>query len=97
MHDDGKKELLAVKSGYRESEACWYEVFEGLRQRNLKVPKLITADGIQGLWKAVNKVFPEAGHQRCWVHKTANVLYKLPKTIQPKVKADLHDIWKAEA
>lgn len=95
--EHGRKELVAVEDGYRESEKSWNELLTGLRERGLKVPpKLATGDGALGFWAALAKVYPKTRHQRCWVHKTANVLDKLPKAMQPKVKADLHDIWMAE-
>ncbi len=95
--EHGCKELVAVEDGYRESEKSWNELLTGLRQRGLEMaPKLATGDGALGFWSALAKVYPETRHQRCWVHKTANVLNKLPKAMQPKVKADLHDIWMAE-
>lgn len=95
--EHGHKELVAVEDGHRESEASWLELLEGLKQRNLgSVPKLAVGDGALGFWKALTKTFPETRHQRCWVHKTANVMDKLPKSIQPKVKSALHDIYLAE-
>lgn len=94
--ESGDKELVAVESGYRESSANWEEVLTSLRQRGLTMsPKLATGDGALGFWNALSKVYPDCQHQRCWVHKTANVLNKLPKTMQPKVKAALHQIWMA--
>jgi len=94
---EGKKELIAVVDGYRESEQSWYELLIDLRQRGLALaPKLAVGDGALGFWAALRKVFPETREQRCWVHKTANVLNKLPKSVQPKAKADLHEIWMAE-
>lgn len=93
----GRKELVAVEDGYRESEASWYELLTGLRNRGLTCPpKLAIGDGALGFWNALTKVFPETRHQRCWVHKTANVLNKLPKSMQEKVKQALHNIWMAE-
>lgn len=93
----GKKELLAVHDGYRESEQSWSEVLIDLKHRGLELsPRLAVGDGALGFWAALRKVFPETREQRCWVHKTANVLNKVPKSIQPKVKADLHEIWQAE-
>lgn len=95
--EHGRKELVAVEDGHRESEASWLEVLRGLQQRHLgQAPKLAVGDGALGFWKALSKVFPETAHQRCWVHKTANVLDKLPTSMQPKVKAALHDIYLAE-
>lgn len=95
--EHGRKELIAVEDGYRESEASWTELLEGLRSRGLATsPKLAIGDGALGFWKAVSKCFPDTRHQRCWVHKTANVLSALPKSVQPKVKQALHEIWMAE-
>ena len=95
--EKGEKELVAVEDGYRESEASWHEVLSGLRSRGLKDgPKLAVGDGSLGFWNALRKEYPECVHQRCWVHKTANVLNKVPKSLQGKMKADLHEIWMAE-
>jgi transposase-like protein len=95
--DKGKKELIAIDDGHRESEQSWTELLQDLRNRQLNVaPKLAVGDGALGFWKALSKVYPDTKHQRCWVHKTANVLNKLPKSVQPKVKEALHDIWLAE-
>jgi transposase-like protein len=95
--EHGHKELIAVEDGHRESEASWQELLTGLRERGLTSgPKLAVGDGALGFWKALAKLYPDTEHQRCWVHKTANVLNKLPKSVQPKVKADLHEIWMAE-
>jgi len=95
--EHGRKELIAVEDGHRESEASWYELLSGLRERGLtQGPKLAVGDGALGFWKALAKLYPDTVHQRCWVHKSANVLNKLPKSVQPKVKAALHEIWMAE-
>jgi hypothetical protein len=95
--EHGRKELVAVEDGYRESTASWEELLLGLRERGLETaPKLAIGDGALGFWKALTKTYPASRHQRCWVHKTANVLNKLPKSMQPKVKEALHDIWMAE-
>ncbi len=95
--EHGRKELIAVEDGYRESEFSWYELLSGLRSRGLTVsPKLATGDGAMGFWNAEAKVFPDTRHQRCLVHKTANVMASLPKLVQPKIKSDLRDIWLAE-
>ncbi len=95
--ETGRKELIALADGYRESAASWEEVLTDLRQRGLTTdPKLAVGDGALGFWKAVAKLWPQTGQQRCWVHKTANVLEKLPKAMQPKVKEALHNIWQAE-
>jgi transposase-like protein len=93
---EGKKELIAVSDGYRESEQSWYELLQGVKQRGLTIaPKLATGDGALGFWKALRKVYPPTRVQRCWVHKTANVLNKMPKSVQAKAKSMLHDIWMA--
>ncbi|MCE0732829.1 IS256 family transposase [Halomonas sp. G15] len=95
--EQGRKELVAVEDGFRESADSWETLLTGLRERGLTTaPRLAVGDGAMGFWLALSKIYPETDHQRCWVHKTANVLNKLPKSVQPKVKADLHDIWMAE-
>ena len=92
---DGHKELLAVMDGYRESVQSWTELLVDLRQRGLTIaPKLATGDGAMGFWGALRTVYTETREQRCWVHKTANVLGKMPKSVQPRAKAD--QIWMAE-
>jgi putative transposase len=94
---DGKKELISVDDGYRESEQSWSEVLLSLKQRGLsESPKIAVGDGALGFWAALRKVFPDTVEQRCWVHKTANVLNVMPTSVQPKSKGDLHEIWQAE-
>ncbi|GHV45944.1 IS256 family transposase [Synergistales bacterium] len=94
--EDGKKELLAVEDGFRESCESWSALLTDLRNRGLKEgAKLAIGDGALGFWKALTMAYPETEHQRCWVHKTANVLNKLPKSMQDIVKSSLHDIWMA--
>jgi putative transposase len=94
---DGKKELIAIADGYRESEQSWKALLLDVKARGLKVePKLATGDGALGFWKALRKVYPKTREQRCWVHKTANVLDKLPKRLQAEAKQKLHDIWMAD-
>ena len=94
---DGQKELIAVLDGYRESEQSWSELLLDLKQRGLTMsPKIAVGDGALGFWAALRKVFPDTREQRCWVHKTVNVLNKMPKSVQPKAKGDLHEIWQAE-
>ncbi len=94
--EHGRKELVAVEDGFRESTASWEELLVSLRKRGLTIaPRLAIGDGALGFWKAMAKIYPSCRHQRCWVHKTANVLNKLPKSMQPKVKEALHDIWMA--
>jgi len=94
--EQGRKEFIAIEDGYRESEQSWSELLLRIKAQGLRVaPELAIGDGALGFWKALSKVFPQTIHQRCWVHKTANVLNKLPKTVQPKVKQALHEIWMA--
>ena len=94
---DGQKELIAVLDGYRESEQSWSELLVDLKQRGLQLsPKVAVGDGALGFWAAIRKVFPDTREQRCWIHKTANVLNKMPKSVLPKAKGDLHEIWQAE-
>lgn len=94
---DGKKERIAVLDGDRESEPSWSELLLDLKHRGLqRAPKIAVGDGALGFWAALRKVFPETKEQRCWVHKTANVLNKLPKSVQPKAKGDLPELWQAE-
>jgi putative transposase len=93
---DGKKELIAVQDGQRESEQSWKELLLDVQARGLTVePKLAIGDGALGFWKAVRQVWSATAEQRCWVHKTANVLDKLPKSVQPKAKEMLHEIYLA--
>jgi transposase-like protein len=94
---EGEKELIAVIDGYRESKQSWLELLLDLKQRGMKhAPKLAIGDGALGFWAALRETFPDTREQRCWVHKTANVLNKMPKSVQPKAKADLHEVWQAE-
>jgi transposase-like protein len=94
---EGKKELVGFTDGYRESTQSWRELLLDLKARGLaKVPALAVGDGGMGFWAAMREVFPTTAQQRCWVHKTANVLNELPKSVQPKAKSDLHNIWMAE-
>ncbi|CAH2605674.1 transposase (plasmid) [Rhodovastum atsumiense] len=93
---EGKKELVGFQVGMRESAQSWHELLVDLKARGLAVaPRLATGDGSLGFWKALGEVFPTTRHQRCWVHKTANILDKLPKSVQPAVKHDLREIWQA--
>jgi transposase-like protein len=95
---DGKKELLGMADGYRESEESWRALLLDLKQRGLTIdPKLAIADGSLGFWKALPLVFGATRDQRCWKHKTANVLNKLPKGLQAKAKAQLNEISMAES
>ena len=92
----GNKELVAVCDGFRESKLGWREMLLDLKQRGLSfAPKLATGDGSLGFWAALDEVFPETKRQRCWVHKTANILDKMPKSIQPKAKSMIHEMYMA--
>ena len=93
---EGKKELLGFQVGMRESAQSWRELLVDLKARGLAIaPELATGDGALGFWKALEEVSPTTRHQRCTVHKTANVLDKLPKSVQPAAKSDLREIWAA--
>jgi putative transposase len=94
---DGTKELLAVEDGYRESTDSWAALLRGLKRRGMKAPVVAVGDGALGFWAAVREVWPETREQRCWVHKLANVLDKLPRRLQPKAKQALHEIMYAES
>jgi transposase-like protein len=94
---EGKKELVGFLDGYRESTQSWRELLLDLKARGLSVPpKLAIGDGAMGFWAALEEVWPQTAQQRCWVHKTANVLNKMPKSLHKKAKEDLHNIWMAE-
>lgn len=94
--EDGTKELVAVLDGYRESKLSWTELLFDLKQRGLSEgPRLAIGDGGLGLWAAIRETYPETREQRCWVHKTANILDKMPKSVQPKAKEKIHDIYLA--
>jgi putative transposase len=94
---DGKKELIAVADGYRESEQSWKELLLDCEARGLTIePSLAIGDGALGSWKAIGQVWPTTRAQRCWVHKTSNILDKLPEGVRPKAKAALHAIYEAE-
>jgi putative transposase len=93
---DGRKELIAVGDGYRESTESWSELLRDLARRGVRAPVLAIGDGALGFWGALREVFPESREQRCWVHKIANVLDAVPSSLQPKVKAALHSIMNAE-
>jgi transposase-like protein len=96
-NEQGEKRLLALSDGYRESKASWLAVIQDLQERGLKdAPQLAIGDGALGFWAALDEAWPETRCQRCWVHKTANVLNEMPKSIQGKAKAGLHEIWMAE-
>jgi putative transposase len=93
---EGRKELVGFQVGVRESAQSWRELLVDLKARGLAIaPELATGDGGLGFWTALEAVFPTARHQRCWVHKAANVLDKLPQSVQPAAKQDLREIWQA--
>jgi putative transposase len=93
---EGKKELIGFQVGMRESAQSWRELLVDLRARGLTIaPELATGDGALGFWKALEAVCPTTRHQRCTVHKTVNVLDKMPRSVQPAAKADLREIWTA--
>ena len=94
---EGRKELVGFQAGVRESAQSWRELLACLRGRGLTIgPERAIGDGALGFWKALEEIFPDTRRQRCWVHKTANVLNKLPKSRQTAAKAALHDIWMAD-
>jgi transposase-like protein len=94
---EGKKELVGLVDGVRESAQSWKELLLDLKRRGLAMgPELAIADGALGFWQAIEEIWPRTRGQRCWVHKTANVLNKLPKSLQAKAKRALHEIWMAE-
>jgi transposase-like protein len=96
VKQDGSKERVAIGDGLRESKESWRDLLLDLKERGLRTgPLLATGDGAMGFWAALNEVYPETRHQRCWVHKLANVLNALPKSLQGKAKADMRDIWMA--
>jgi transposase-like protein len=94
VNEQGQKELLALEDGFRESKESWLDLINQLKKQGLqKGPQVACGDGALGFWAAISEAYPKTRHQRCWVHKTANVLNKLPKSLQAKAKSDLHEIW----
>ncbi|MCH8238548.1 MAG: IS256 family transposase [Proteobacteria bacterium] len=93
----GNKDIIALSDGYRESAQSWRELLLDLKRRGLETgPELAVGDGALGFWKALREVYGETREQRCWVHKSANVLNQMPKSLQAKAKGHLQDIWMAE-
>ena len=92
VNERGEKHFLGIEDGIRESTQSWREVLLNLKARGLKAPQLAVGDGALGFWAALEEVFPPTRQQRCWMHKTGNVLNALPKSVQPKAKSALHDI-----
>lgn len=93
---DGSKELVALTDGYRESEGSWADLLRDCKRRGMRAPILAVGDGALGFWAALGEVFPQTRRQRCWFHKTANVLAALPKSAHPGAKKALAEIWGAE-
>ena len=96
VNESGEKHFLAIEDGMRESTQSWREVLLKLKSRGMNGPELAIGDGAMGFWAALEEVYPETRQQRCWMHKTMNVLNCLPKSAQAKAKGSLHDIWQAE-
>jgi transposase-like protein len=96
VNERGEKHFLAIEDGVRESTQSWREVLLKLKSRGMNAPKLAVGDGAMGFWAALDEVYPETGQQRCWMHKTMNVLNCLPKTAHVNAKQALHSIWQAE-
>lgn len=96
VNDRGEKRLLAIEDGVRESTQSWREVLLKLKARGLNVPRLAIGDGAMGFWAALEEIYGDTRQQRCWMHKTMNVLNCLPPSIQPKAKQALHEIWQAD-
>jgi len=92
---DGRKEVIAIEDGYRESKESWASLLRDVKRRGMLAPVLAVGDGALGFWSALREVYPEAREQRCWVHKIANMLDKLPKRLRPRAKAMLHEIMRA--
>jgi len=95
VNERGEKHFLAIEDGVRESTRSWREVLLKLKSRGMNIPQLAIGDGAMGFWAALEEVYPESRQQRCWMHKTMNVLNCLPKSLQPKAKQALHEIWQA--
>ncbi|OAN87997.1 transposase [Marinobacter sp. EhC06] len=96
VNNRGEKRFLAIEDGVRESTQSWREVLLDLKARGLNAPSLAIGDGAMGFWAALEEVYGETRQQRCWMHKTGNVLNCVPKSVQSKMKTALHDIWQAE-
>ena len=96
VNERGEKHFLAIEDGVRESTQSWREVLLGLQSRGMNTPELAIGDGAMGFWAALEEIYPKTRQQRCWMHKTVNVLNYLPKSTQAKAKQSLHNIWQAE-
>ena len=95
VNERGEKHFLAREDGIRESTQSWREVLLDLKARGMHAPELAIGDGAMGFWAALEEVFSVTRQQRCWMHKSGNVLNAMPKSIQPKAKSALHEIWQA--
>jgi transposase-like protein len=93
---DGRKELITLTDGYRESAESWADMLRDAKRRGMRAPVLAVGDGALGFWSALREVFPETVEQRCWFHKAGNVLAALPKSAHPGARAALAEIWSAE-
>jgi len=96
VRPDGTKEVIAIEDGYRESTESWLTVLRDLKARGMRAPALAIGDGTLGSWAAIREVWPETREPRCWVHRIANVLDKLPTRLQPQAKRALHEMMYAE-
>ncbi len=96
VNDRGEKRFLAIEDGARESTQSWREVLLKLKARGMNIPRLAIGDGAMGFWAALEEIYGDTRQQRCWMHKTMNVLNCLPPSIQPKAKQALHEIWQAD-
>jgi len=96
VNERGEKRFLAIEDGVRESTQSWREVLLALKARGMNAPKLAVGDGAMGFWAALDEVYGHTRQQRCWMHKTGNVLNYAPKPVQAKMKQALHEIWQAE-
>ena len=96
VNERGEKRFLSIEDGVRESTQSWREVLLKLKSRGMNVPELAIGDGAMGFWAALEEVYGETRQQRCWMHKTMNVLNCLPKSVQAKAKQALHAVWQAE-
>lgn len=96
VRTDGRKELVALADGYRESTESWADLLRDCARRGMRAPTLAIGDGALGFWTGLREVFPTTAEQRCWFHKTGNVLAALPKSAQPAAKKALAEIWNAE-
>jgi putative transposase len=96
VNERGEKRFLAIEDGVRESTQSWREVLLKLKSRGMNAPQLAIGDGAMGFWAALEEVYGETRQQRCWMHKTMNILNSLPKSLQSKAKQALHDIWQAD-